>query len=205
MGGAGRGSEGYMNSRPEWTPGQVLSPEHLTPAVIAAIKGTLFPPQIVALTAWAEARSRYESGRGWIANPIDAMADIVNVIDNRAHDPRWEFKGHVGICLQRWQFSCWEPKGGPDDPTDPDDLAENFEALMERAQWLVAGKDPSPKLGACLSVAEAFIDGRHENMLGEGVTHYYAAWLPKIPFWAIHLSSEFVCERYGHRFYRNVP
>lgn len=184
-----------------WQPGLVLPPEKLTPDVIAAIKGTLFPAQVVGLTAWAEARSRFEKGKGWLPNPIDAMVDVINVVHNRATDARWQVLGHAGVCLQRWQFSCWEPTGGPDDPYDPDKLAENFEALMARAQFLIAGKKPSEKLASCIDVAESFLDGRHENVL-PGATHYYATWITA-PTWT-RPPAECVIERYGHRVFRNV-
>ena len=83
-------------------------------------------------------------------------------------------------------------------------LAENFEALVERAQFLLAGKTPTPTLASSIVVAEAFIDGRHENMLGVGVCHYHADWIVK-PKWARDPRARMVAQRHGHFFYADVP
>ena len=48
-----------MSNVTTWHPGVILPPEKLTPEIIAAIKASLFPQHVVALTAGAEARSRY--------------------------------------------------------------------------------------------------------------------------------------------------
>lgn len=191
-----------MSSVAVWHPGVILPPEKLTPDIIATIKATLYPQQVVGLTAWAEARSRYEKGKGWVPNPIDACVDVINVIHNRAIDSRWKAKGYIGVCFERWQFSCWEPTGGPDDPHDTDTLAENFEALMERAQFLLAGKTPSHRLVACIEVAEAFIDRRHPNSLGPDVTHYLADWLETWPKWARGRTPKLA--RHGHLFFSGI-
>ena len=185
-----------------WHPGVVLPPEALTPEIIEAIKAALSPAQTVGLTIWAEARARFVPGTGWVPNPLDAAADVANVIDNRALDRRWRKLGHKGVCLQRWAFSCWEPKGGPDDPHDADHLAENFEALMERAQQLLAGLTPSPRLTACIDVAQSFIDGKHPNMLGLTVCHYIADWLTPWPAWALGHNPKIA--RHGHLFFAGI-
>ena len=167
----------------------------LTAAAVETMTTTLSPAQTMALTAWAEARSRLEPGKGWVANPIDAMVDILNVIDNRAHDPRWQAKGHKGICLQRRQFSCWDRRGG----------AENFHALLDRAQRLLAGEPTSPKLLSCLAAAEGCLAGALIDTLG-AATHYYspASMVPlgRMPAWVV--GATWTAERYGHRFYRSV-
>ena len=191
-----------MSSVTSWHPGVILPPEKLTPEIIAAIKASLYPAQVVGLTAWAEARSRYVKGQGWLPNPIDALADICNIVHNRANDPRWSEQGYAGVCFQRWQFSCWEPTGGPDDPHDADRLAENFEALIERAQLLLAGKMPTPKLDSSIGVAEAFIEGRHDALLGPHVCHYIADWLDPWPAWARGRMP--VWHRHGHLFFANI-
>src|SRR3990167_954652 len=103
-----------------WAPGVILSSETLTKADIRALTDALSPAQVMALTMWAEARARYEPGKGWVANPLDALVDVGNVIDNRVKDSRWHALGHKGVCLQRRQFSCWDTLGGPD----------NFYALL---------------------------------------------------------------------------
>lgn len=181
-----------------WKPGVILAPEHLTRGIIQEIKDALSMEQAVGLTAWAEARSGFD-GRKWVSNPIDAMADIVNVIDNRA---KAKDIPHKKVCHARWAFSCWEPKGGPDDPKDADDLAENFEQLMDRSQRLLAGQQPTDKLLGCLALA-------HGVMVDtlSGATHYYAPFsmVPKdrVPAWAAP-PAVLVTERHGHKFYNKV-
>src|SRR3990167_889689 len=117
-----------------WAPGVVFQPTALTKADIHALTDALSPAQVMGLTMWAEARARYEPGKGWVANPIDALVDVGNVIDNRVKDPRWHQLGHKGVCLQRGQFSCWDRHGGP----------ENLHALLICAQEMLAGLTPTP-------------------------------------------------------------
>jgi hypothetical protein len=150
----------------------------------------LSPVQRVALTAWAEARSRFEGGR-WIRNPQHAMADIVNVIDNRARDPRWRRLGHAGVCYYPWAFSCWWPNGG----------RKNFDALIGTAQQLLAGEDVGPVLGDCLALAAIAVDGRFIDGL-QSATHYHATWL-SAPSWT-RPPAVLTAERYGHRFFAGV-
>ena len=178
-----------------WTPGVVLPPIALTPAINAAITDALTPVQTVALTAWAEARSRFEPGRGWVPNPIEALADVVNVIDNRVQDRRWKAMGHKGACLAWRQFSCWDARGGPD----------NYWALLERAQRLLAGELPSNKLLGCLALAEGCLAGSMVDTLNTA-THYYspASMVPpgRVPAWV--KGAMLTAERFGHRFYAKV-
>jgi hypothetical protein len=163
------------------------------PAVIDAdwqVMQALSPVQRVALTAWAEARARFEDGR-WQRNPQQAMADIVNVIDNRARDPRWRRLGHAGVCYYPFAFSCWWPNGG----------RRNFDALIGTARILLAGDDVGPVLGDCLALAAIAVDGRFEDSL-QLATHYHALWIPA-PSWA-RPPAVMTAERYGHRFFAHV-
>ena len=163
----------------------------VTPAAAAEITNALSPVQTLALTMWAEGRSRLEPGRGWVANPAAAMADVANVIVNRLHHPRWRRLTIRDICLQRAQFSCWLPAGG----------AANYETLMREARRLLDGETPGPALRACLDIAGACVAGTFQDRL-EGATHYYAAWAPS-PRWAAP-PARLVAERWGHRFYAGV-
>jgi hypothetical protein len=156
------------------------------------VMAALSPAQRVGLTAWAEARSRFEHGR-WVSNPQQAMADIVNVIDNRARDPRWRRLGHRGVCYYPWAFSCWTPKGGE----------QNFEALIGTARLLLAGTDAGPVVSDCLALAAIALDGRFHDDL-DNATHYYATWLTPPPRWS-QPPAVLTAERYAHRFYRGVP
>lgn len=173
----------------------------LTAPAVGAILDALSPAQTVALTAWAEARSRLVPGHGWVSNPIEAMADVVNIIQNRARDPRRGALGHKGVCLARAQFSCWLPHAGADTNHDPEHLADNFEALMMRAAQLLAGHEPTDKVRDCLALAEGAIAGALVDSL-DGASHYYATWIAP-PAWT-RPPARFVAERFGHRFYADV-
>ncbi|MGH8187392.1 MAG: cell wall hydrolase [Steroidobacteraceae bacterium] len=186
-----------------WKPGVVLAGLELQPPVIQGIKDALSPAQVMGLTAWAEARSRFERGR-WVPNDLSAMVDVLEVIHHRANDPRWQRFSVKGVCFRRWAFSCWEPKGGPDDPHDADDLAENFEALMERAQQLLAGLSPSSKLSNCIAAAEGVLAGALTPTMPSNCCHYYADWMPKPPKWALTPEATIVAHRSGHIFVAGV-
>lgn len=175
-----------------WRPGDVVEGTQITPGVEMAIKSALTPAQAMGLTAWREAEARLEPGKGWVPNPIDAMTDILNVIDNRVQDPRWAARGYLGVCHQRWQFSCWERGGG----------AANWVTMMEYAQQGIAGATLPTKLRACIEIAQSFITQQHPDLLQRS-THYYATWLPEPPSWASGRHP--VVERFGHRFFNDVP
>lgn len=183
----------------DWTPGTVLAPAALTPNAVQAILAALTPEQALAGTAWAEARARLDGGV-WRANPPEAMHDVMDVVRNRAADPRWAHLGIKGVCLQPWAFSCWSPHAGADNDHDPQHLADNFEALLGRVQLLLAGQAPTDALLACLAMAEA------PALTGspvDGATHYYATWLTAPPRWAAP-PAQLVAERFCQRFYRHV-
>jgi len=163
----------------------------LTPSAVAEIIRVLSAAQTLALTMWAEGRSRLEPRRGWVANPVAAMADVANVIVNRLQDSRWRRLTLKDVCLQRAQFSCWLPIGG----------ADNHEALMREAQQLLAGEEPGPALKACLDIAGVCVAGGFRDRL-EGATHYHATWAPA-PRWTAP-PARCVAERWGHRFYAGV-
>lgn len=156
------------------------------------VMAALTPVQRVGLTAHAEARARFEHGQ-WTPNPQQAMADIVNVIDNRAKDPRWRKLGHAGVCYYPWAFSCWTPKGGE----------QNFEALIGTARLLLEGGDAGPVVADCLALAALAIDGRFNDELSHA-THYFATWMPVAPRWS-QPPAVLTTERYGHKFYASVP
>jgi hypothetical protein len=171
------------------------------PPAFAQVIDTLSAPQALALTMWAEARARLEPRRGWVVNPVAAMADIANIVANRARDPRWRGLDVKAICLARAQFSCWLPHAGVDANHDPAHLADNFEALMQQAQHLIAGEDADATLHACLEIASVCADGALRDRLG-GATHYYATWAAA-PAWAAP-PARCVAERWGHRFFAAV-
>lgn len=181
-----------MSTVVAWHPGVILPRASLTRDIVAAIQVALSPAQTLAVTAWAEGRSRLEPGRGWVSNPLEAQIDILNVIDNRVKDRRWMPLGHKGVCLQRRQFSCWDTVDG----------ADNFFALLQRAQRMLAGElDADPLLAA----AEGCVVGALADSLTDA-THYYApaSMMPpgRVPAWVA--GATLSAERFGHRFYRHV-
>lgn len=178
-----------------WTPGIILPTEKLTVDIVELIKDTLLPQHVVALTAWAEARARFDLARKqWVANPIDAMQDIMNVIDNRANDVRGRWtRDHKDVCLMRRQFSCWAPEGG----------AQNFAVVMRMAQEILAGDRLDVKLFACLQSAEELVIRRPSWLapFPADTCHYYSETITA-PAWAV--GKQPVAERFGHRFFAGI-
>lgn len=176
-----------------WKPGVILPADKLTPLIMEDIKAALSLEQTLALTAWAEARSRLEPGRGWVPNPLEAMGDILNVVWNRSKDPRWYKLGLKGVCLARRQFSCWDSLGG----------ASNYLSLLDSVQLLLAQRSPTGQLMDCLALAYG-----HSAMIDtlKHATHYYApaSMLPpgSVPPWV--RGATMTEDRYGHRFFSNV-
>lgn len=180
-----------------WSPGVVLGPADLSPAMIAAIQEALSIEQVLALTAEHEAAARLEPGRGWVPNPPAARLDIMNVCQNRVnagrHDvPRFKGLGLKDVCLQHRQFSCWDSLGGPD----------NFYRLMKDAQQLLAGELPGQPLLDALAMAHTVAAGGLIDFL-RYATHYYATSMPAAPAWAAP-PAVMTMERYGHRFFAGV-
>jgi hypothetical protein len=173
-----------------WKSGVILPAEKLTPIIVEDIKLALTPAQTVALTAWAEARSRF-NGKKWIDNPPDALADVVNVVMNRCRIKGLEPKA---VCLARAQFSCWAASQG----------RSNYESLLDRAQRLLAGQRPSDKLFVCLTLAN---NAASMTDTLNGATHYYspASMVPpgRVPSWT---APPAICTttRHGHKFFANV-
>ena len=115
---------------------------------------------ILALTLWRECRG--ESTRGKVA--------AAEVIVERVRDPRWP-DTICGVCLQPWQFSCFNSK----DPNatklpGPDDLV--FPSCQDIALFVTGGDNRK----------EYFIDKEVK-----GSNHYLASWMKnsnKLPKWA---------------------
>ena len=101
----------------------------------------------VALTILAEARGEGERG----------MAAVACVIRQRAEERNLSFDQ---VCLQKWQFSCWNGK----QIKDLNHLLKKPQA--EYALWL-----------------EANMDKLKPEALGNA-NHYHATWMKKLPYWA---------------------
>ena len=101
----------------------------------------------VALTLLAEARGEGQRG----------MAAVACVIRQRAEERGLSFKQ---VCLQKWQFSCWNGKD-----------AKDLKHLLE---------EPQAKYALWL---EANMDKLKPDALGHA-NHYHATWMKKLPYWA---------------------
>jgi N-acetylmuramoyl-L-alanine amidase len=170
------------------------------------VKIKLAERYVVALTLWGEARSEFTDWRKlpdgrlvgkWRTAPIESRVAVGSVIANRVKAPKRFGENFKDVCLKPYAFSCWQPKGGP----------ENFDAMMLRAEAFIEHGDASPYLSAdrvlreCLVIADALIRGSLLDRAA-GATHYYAEWIDP-PVWtrppAVLVAS--VC---GHRLYKDV-
>lgn len=145
----------------------------------AQIKAALTAQQVVAMTIWAEAR----------AEPIEGEVAVGCVIRNRLLRPKRFADTWGGVCLAKWQFSCWIPQGGE----------QNYQMLMARCEAALAGLSPWP--AQQLWIAEGIISGVVEDRVA-GADHYFASWMTKWPDWAKGLAPVTILG--VHRFYR-VP
>jgi len=143
----------------------------------AGIKSKLTPTQVVAMTIWAEAR----------AELIEGEVAVGCVIRNRVLRPKRFADTWAGVCLAKWQFSCWIPQGGE----------ANYNMLMRRCETAQSGLAPWPPQQ--LWVAEGIISGAIEDRVATA-DHYYASWMPKPPAWAVGVQPVMVIGT--HRFYR---
>lgn len=109
---------------------------------------------LMARTAWGEARNQGERG----------MQAICNVIMNRADNPTWWGHNVKEVCLKPYQFSCWLP-------SDP-----NFAKLkavgLEDKQYAQA-----------YELAQLALYGGLEDLTG-GATSYFAKTMEHPPKWA---------------------
>ena len=123
---------------------------------------------IMAKTIWGEARG--ESYEGKVA--------VGCVIRNRAEQPCWWGKSIAGVCLKKWQFSCWnsnDPNSGK--------IAELSDDVL------------SPFVDIANSILEGSVDDPTS-----GATHYHTEAVD--PKWAI--GREATCEIGHHLFYKDI-
>lgn len=132
---------------------------------------------ILGLTLYGEARGE----------PIEGIVAVAHVVNNRRMDSknRWP-KTFQDVCLQKKQFSCWNPN-------DP-----NLPKLVALAEKLKA-KQPTPELDECAWVALG-IDAHALRDNTKGSNHYHAVSLIPRPSWAqSHIPSAQVRH---HLFYK---
>lgn len=128
------------------------------------------------------ARTLY--GEAESGDRADAHA-IANVIMNRVALPNWP-NNVAGVCMQAWQFSCWNA----DNP--------------RRQHLLSADPASAPWLKECYEIARQAIDGTLPDITTRS-THYYATYI-KPPRWAKGKTPVFETPdgRYNHLFYNDI-
>lgn len=133
--------------------------------------------EIVAATIWAEAR-----GEG-----VRGMAAVASVIGNRRrHTPPRYGAGWVGVCLRRWQFSCWNVY-------DDGRRDANLDAIIrgpEGARWHQAQ-----------ALADLVMDDLLRDETG-GATHYHT--LSVAPYWKDSPQMRFCRQIGAHLFYHEL-
>lgn len=112
------------------------------------------PADVVARTLWGEARGCGAAG----------MRHVASVILNRASHPTWWGSSPVSVCLQPFQFSCWNV-GHP-----------------YRAK-LLAVTEQDPSFVVALGIARTAIAGQLVDETG-GSDSYYALSMTTPPNWA---------------------
>ena len=117
---------------------------------------------VIALTILAEARGEGKDGMAAVACVIAQRAE------NRSMTPE-------KVCLQKWQFSCWNGKS-------EQDLDHLYKSPM--ADWAL--------------YLEANIHSMNRAKVGFA-DHYYADWI-KAPYWAKGKKPVAVIGK--HKFYR---
>jgi len=126
---------------------------------------------VLARTLWGEAR-----GEGW-----DGMQAVANVVINRVRIGGWYGAGVQGVCLKRWQFTCWEP------------------APLGNRERMLSVDTGNAAFAMALEIAALAVAGQLPDITG-GATHYHNATVS--PKWA---SSAQVSAVVGnHTFYTGV-
>lgn len=118
------------------------------------------------------------------ADDVDDAEAIAAVVMNRVRWKNWP-KTAGEVCLQPFQFSCWNP-GDPN-----------------RARILAADVK-SPWFTTCRAIAVRALSGQLEDKTN-GATHYYASYIPT-PRWARGKTPSYVNTygRYQHLFFNDI-
>ena len=142
-------------------------------------QGVFLGSDVLALTLWGEERGGSVQGR--IA--------VGCVIRNRVDEGGRYGKGYGGVCLKRWQFSCWLPQGGE----------QNFLALMKLANRSLARepREISRVFTECSWVAKGIISGALMDCVKKA-NHYHTK--NSTAKWA--KGQKAVAEIGEHLFYR---
>jgi hypothetical protein len=137
------------------------------------LKAQLVETDVLALTAWAEARGDRREGN----SSVEERIAVMSVIRNRVTSPAWWGNTYRAVCLLRAAFSCWN-----DNPSDP-----NHQALLALAgKVLAGGATGDPVFDETRFLADGIRRGFILDRTG-GADHYYAPKAMKagaVPVWA---------------------
>jgi hypothetical protein len=157
-------------------PARAVTPPVLPP--VAAPSSADAETDTLARTMFGEARGEGEAG----------MAAVAHVVFNRVDARSWWGRDVVGVCMKRWQFSCWNPG----DPNRERLLrVTGSDVLFRRANTIAAELLAAQRQGSRMRLDTT-----------DGATHYYAPALVATPRWARGLTP---CQRIGrHLFFKGV-
>jgi spore germination cell wall hydrolase CwlJ-like protein len=136
---------------------------------------TLQDTSVLARTIYGEARGEYSCFEGGLASLIA----VGNVVMNRLGRKTRYGNTLRDVCLQPFQFSCWN---------DNDPNRKEIQAVTL----------DNPIFALCWHVSESLMHKKWPD-LTKGATHYYAVSLPKVPFWAKNPTV-----RIGHHIFCRV-
>lgn len=105
------------------------------------------PIDIVARTAWGEARGEGQDG----------MQAVINVVMNRARRQGWMGHDPISVCLKPWQFSCWNQ----DDPNRVKLLAVAIDDPQFRQALQLADNAVNGLLADITKGADSYADLRY--------------------------------------------
>jgi spore germination cell wall hydrolase CwlJ-like protein len=151
---------------------------------VQAMVDTLPDSAILALTLFGEARSE----------DINGIVAVGHVIQQRAADSKHRWPTSVrAVCLQPFQFSCWNVIGGQ----------RNFDRVRGLIDQLATGSVPADvAFEECSWVAAGLRRGSLRNRI-KNSTHYHVAKMMPRPKWAQQYIP--AAQVGSHVFYNTVP
>ena len=135
---------------------------------------------ILGLTLYGEARGE----------PIEGLIGVACCIRNRVQDKkqRWG-TDYRAVCLQKAQFSCWAPVGGP----------ANHQTVLDAATLLLTKQPVPPLLEQCAWVALGVSRGALLDVV-KGANHYHTVSMQPRPTWAQSFVP--IAQKGAHVFYK---
>lgn len=123
----------------------------------------LTPPQVAICTVYGEARSE----------PPEGIIAVAHVLAHRVAAGRFGSDLRA-VCLQPFQFSCWNPVGGE----------RNYQRVADLVRLLASGAPVTdPVVRQVAYLVHGVVDGYVRDTV-KGATHYHTAALTPRPAWA---------------------